>query len=482
MALSQIDYYSPLVTIATPFDQARFIASIPQDPAIAHPMLMRSPQRKLLITASLLFSAVLGFSKEIDLWFVPMSQEGPQTLGLLAWVKEHFPKDLPKGVTVAGNYGPPIYQDAQQKFIVQGRRGKPDVIEGVLEGMIAYQKAGLITPIDDLYNQWPEKDKFIPSTIKALMINGKLYGVPYNTNVRVLLYRKDILQKYNLQPPKTWEELLDDAATISAKEQGVAGLDLTTKSGSVRTFQEFISFFFQVNGGQNPFKYDEATQKWSINTTPEKLGQVLAFYHDAFFKAMMVLVVLFGSLGAYALSRFSLRGKNLLMMSTLLPQFFPYVLILIPFYVLMSNLGLVDTHIGLILTHTSITLPFAIWMLTGYFNAIPKELDQAALIDGCSRLGVLFRIIYPTALPGLVVAGFFAFVVSWGDYLFVSILSQSENTQTLPIALQSFMNSLQVKWGMIIAGTVVAILPTILFFSLVQRRLVAGLTAGAIKN
>jgi multiple sugar transport system permease protein len=198
--------------------------------------------------------------------------------------------------------------------------------------------------------------------------------------------------------------------------------------------------------------------------------------------SVMLLVVLLGSLGAYALSRFALRGKSWLMMSTLLPQFFPYVLILIPFYVLMSNLGLVDTHIGLILTHTSITLPCAIWMLTGYFNAIPKELDQAALIDGCSRLGVLFRIIYPTALPGLVVAGFFAFVVSWGDYLFVSILSQSQNTQTLPIALQSFMNSLQVKWGMITAGTVVAIVPTILFFTLVQRRLVAGLTAGAVKN
>jgi ABC-type glycerol-3-phosphate transport system permease component len=214
------------------------------------------------------------------------------------------------------------------------------------------------------------------------------------------------------------------------------------------------------------------------------INNVFRFLVNSFLIAgsVMLLVVLLGSLGAYALSRFSLRGKNWLMMSTLLPQFFPYVLILIPFYVLMSNLGLVDTHIGLILTHTSITLPFAIWMLTGYFNAIPKELDQAALIDGCSRLGVLFRIIYPTALPGLVVAGFFAFVVSWGDYLFVSILSQSENTQTLPIALQAFMNSLQVKWGMITAGTVVAILPTILFFSLVQRRLVTGLTAGAVKN
>ena len=169
------------------------------------------------------------------------------------------------------------------------------------------------------------------------------------------------------------------------------------------------------------------------------------------------------------------------MMLALMPQFFPYVLILIPFYVLMSNLGLVDSHLGLILTHTSITLPFALWMLTGYFNAIPRDLDQAALIDGCSRLGVLFRIIYPIAIPGMVVAGFFAFVVSWGDYLFVSILSQSHETQTLPIGLQTFMSSLQVKWGLITAGTVIAIVPTIVFFAIVQRRLVAGLTAGAVK-
>jgi len=101
--------------------------------------------------------------------------------------------------------------------------------------------------------------------------------------------------------------------------------------------------------------------------------------------SVMVLTVFLGSLGAYSLSRFRLKGKNLFMMAALLPQFFPYVLVLIPFYVLMSNLNLVDSHIGLILTHTSLTLPFALWMLTGYFNAIPRELDQAALIDGCSR-------------------------------------------------------------------------------------------------
>ena len=198
--------------------------------------------------------------------------------------------------------------------------------------------------------------------------------------------------------------------------------------------------------------------------------------------SVMVLVVFIGSLGAYALSRFPLKGKRLFMMAALLPQFFPYVLVLIPFYVLMSKLGLVDNRFGVILTHTSITLPFALWMLTGYFNAIPRELDQAALIDGCSRLGVLFRIIYPVAIPGLVVAGFFAFVVSWGDYLFVSILSQSNTTQTLPIGLQTFMSSLEVRWGLITAGTVLAIVPTVVFFSIVQRRLVSGLTAGAVKS
>jgi len=214
-----------------------------------------------------------------------------------------------------------------------------------------------------------------------------------------------------------------------------------------------------------------------------RIANLTTFLVNSFIIAItvMLLVVFIASLGAYALSRFRLRGRNIFMMLALTPQFFPYVLILIPFYVLMSNIGLVDSHLGLILTHTSITLPFALWMLTGYFSAIPRDFDQAALIDGCSRLGVLFRIIYPIAIPGMVVAGFFAFVVSWGDYLFVSILSQSPETQTLPIGLQTFMSSLQVKWGLITAGTVIAIVPTIVFFAIVQRRLVAGLTAGAVK-
>jgi len=238
----------------------------------------------LPIIAALAATASVGFAAELDLWFTPLSSEGPMKAPLTKWLKESLPKELP-GVTVADNYGPPIYQDGQQKFVVQGRKGKPDVIESVLEGMIAYQRAGLLAPIDDLFDKWPDKDQFIPSTIKALTLNGKLYGVPYNTNVRVLLYRKDLFEKYGLTPPKTWDDFLQDAATISSKESGVAGLGLTTKNGSVRTFQEFISFFFEVNNGENPYKYDEAGKKWVMNTTPEKLAQVLKLYTDFFFAA-----------------------------------------------------------------------------------------------------------------------------------------------------------------------------------------------------
>jgi ABC-type glycerol-3-phosphate transport system substrate-binding protein len=236
----------------------------------------------LPIVAALATTMSVGFAAELDLWFTPMSTEGPMKEPMLKWMKDTLPKELP-GVTVGDNYGPPIYQDGQQKFIVQGRKGKPDVIEAVLEGMIAYQRAGLLAPIDELFDKWSDKDQFIPSTIKALTLNGKLYGVPYNTNVRVLLYRKDLFQKYGMTPPKTWDEMLQDAAAISAKESGVSGLGLTTKNGSVRTFQEFISFFFQVNNGENPYKYDDASKQWAMNTSPEKLGQVLKLYSDCFF-------------------------------------------------------------------------------------------------------------------------------------------------------------------------------------------------------
>ncbi|MBV8588179.1 MAG: sugar ABC transporter substrate-binding protein [Verrucomicrobia bacterium] len=244
--------------------------------------MVLSKSRSLLLAVTFLATVSLVPAKELTVWFTPWAANGPLKPVGLAWVKDKLPSYLPKDVTIGSDYGPPIYQDGQQKFLVQGRRGSPDVIESVLEGLISYVRAGLIEPVDEQFDKWPDKSQFFDSVIKALTINGKLYGVPYNTNVRVLLYRKDLFQKYNLSVPKTWEELLKDASTISEKESGVAGLGLCTKQGSVRAFQEFISFFFQVNNGENPFAYDEAAKKWKVSTTPEKLTEVLQLYHNAF--------------------------------------------------------------------------------------------------------------------------------------------------------------------------------------------------------
>lgn len=215
-----------------------------------------------------------------------------------------------------------------------------------------------------------------------------------------------------------------------------------------------------------------------------KRRDFLGYFGNSLLIALTVslLTTLLSSLGAYGLSRFALRGKPVFLLTALLPQFFPYVLMLIPFYILMFRFGLVGTHLGIILAHTSITLPFTFWMLTGYFNGIPKELDQAALLDGCSRLGALFRVVMPIAVPGLLVAGFFSFTVSWSDYLFASVLSQGNATATLPIGLQTFLSSIQVRWGLITAGTVLVITPTVVLFAVVQRRLVSGLTTGAVKS
>lgn len=224
-------------------------------------------------------------AQELTLWYSPLVYENPARAPLAAWVEENAPSYLPEGYTLAQDYGPPTYSEVEQRYIVQARSGKPDVVEGVLENMIALQKAGLIQPVTEEFEGWDEQDQFIPSTIDALTIDGELYGLPYNSNARVLLYRKDILEKHGLEVPRTWEDLLTVASTITANEPDMYGLGLTTAAGSPRTFQEFISFFFQVNGGENMFARDEGSDRWTLNTTPEILTRVLELYEDSYFAA-----------------------------------------------------------------------------------------------------------------------------------------------------------------------------------------------------
>lgn len=242
---------------------------------------------KYLLVSSVILGATFwsaSLAQEMTLWYSPLVYENPARAPLEKWVEEHAPEYLPEGYTLARDYGPPTYSEVEQRYIVQARSGKPDVVEGVLENMIALQKAGLIQPVTEQFESWEEKDKFVPSTIDALTIDGELYGLPYNSNARVLLYRKDILEKHGLEVPSTWEELLSVAQAITENEPEMYGLGLTTAAGSPRTFQEFISFFFQVNGGENMFAQGEG-DGWTVNTTPETLTRVLQLYHDLYFGA-----------------------------------------------------------------------------------------------------------------------------------------------------------------------------------------------------
>lgn len=193
------------------------------------------------------------------------------------------------------------------------------------------------------------------------------------------------------------------------------------------------------------------------------------------------LTLLVTILAGYALSRFRIRGGRQFLLAVLASWMFPYVLILISFYYIMLALNLTDTILGIVLTHSVLSISFCVWILKAYFDGIPKELDDAALIDGSSRIGTLFKIILPISSPGIAVAAFFAFMVSWGDFLFVSILSRSPATRTLPLILQAFRSTLELRWGVIVTATVICIIPTVALFAFVQRWLVEGLTAGAIK-
>ena len=186
--------------------------------------------------------------------------------------------------------------------------------------------------------------------------------------------------------------------------------------------------------------------------------------------------------GAYGLSRFKIKGKNIIIMGVFSTQMFPYVLLIIPIYIIIYSIKLLDTVTGVVLSQIILILPFCMWMLKGYFDNISEDIDNASKIDGCNIFQRLFYVIIPIAAPGIMVAAFYSFVVSWGDYLIVSIITQSQRTATLTLVLQRLSASLLVRWGQVAAATTLTIIPTILLFAIVQKGLVEGLTSGATKE
>lgn len=194
------------------------------------------------------------------------------------------------------------------------------------------------------------------------------------------------------------------------------------------------------------------------------------------------LTLAVGILAAYSLSRFEYPGRQTLLMSFLATQMLPLVLILIPFFLLMFSLNLIDSYLGIIVAHSVGGVPLGTWLLKGYFDDIPTSLDEAAKMDGCSRLDILWRIIVPMSLPGIAVAGFYTFILSWNDYLLVSILSQTAATRTLPFGLQLFQSQNSVAWELLLTAATVTMIPVVVLFAVVQSYVVEGLASGGMKG
>lgn len=186
---------------------------------------------------------------------------------------------------------------------------------------------------------------------------------------------------------------------------------------------------------------------------------------------------------AYALTRLRFRGKRWLLIGILASQMFPPVIIIIALYTLYRDLGLLDTYFGLILSFTSFSLPFSIWMMAGFVETIPHEIEDAAQVDGCTRLQVLWQIVLPLILPGLVAVGLFSFLNAWNNLIFALSLTSNQDMRTIPPGfLLTYVGEFQYKWSDMFAGAVIVTLPTVILFIGLQRFLIKGLTAGAVKG
>ncbi|MFF8375904.1 carbohydrate ABC transporter permease [Streptomyces sp. NPDC015661] len=202
--------------------------------------------------------------------------------------------------------------------------------------------------------------------------------------------------------------------------------------------------------------------------------------------AATVFSVAVAIVAAYAVSRYDFRGRRVFAVTVLSTQMFPGILFLLPLFLIYVNIGnatgiaLFGSRGGLVLTYLTFSLPFSIWMLTGYFDSIPRELDEAAQVDGCGPVGALFRVIVPAALPGIVAVAVYAFMTAWGEVLFASVMTD-DTTRTLAVGLQGYATQNDVYWNQVMAASLVVSVPVVAGFLLLQRYLVAGLTAGAVK-
>lgn len=198
--------------------------------------------------------------------------------------------------------------------------------------------------------------------------------------------------------------------------------------------------------------------------------------------AVTVICVVVGSVAAYSFARMQFAGHSNLLYVLLISYTLPPIMLLVPLYSIMGDLGLTDTLQGLIIVYSALIMPFAVWIMRGYFQTIPRELEEAAMTDGCTRLSAFGRIILPLSVPGLVATSLFCFLLSWEEFLIALIFTSSPQAKTIPVAIAEFTGRHAIDFGMMATGGVIAAIPPMLIALVFQRYLISGLSSGAIKG
>jgi arabinogalactan oligomer / maltooligosaccharide transport system permease protein len=192
--------------------------------------------------------------------------------------------------------------------------------------------------------------------------------------------------------------------------------------------------------------------------------------------------VVLAAIGGYAFSRFNFVGRKTGMLAIMTTQMFPATMLLLPLYILIAKLHLINTFFGLMILYSSTALPFCIWQMKGFYDTIPASLEEAARIDGCSRFQAFYRIILPLASPALVITALFSFMSSWSEYIVAAQILQDTELFTLPLGLKSFQASMSTQWGLYAASSILVSIPVVILFISLSRYLVSGLTLGAVKE
>lgn len=196
----------------------------------------------------------------------------------------------------------------------------------------------------------------------------------------------------------------------------------------------------------------------------------------------MVVDMLIGTLTAYSLTRFHYKGRKLILISVLAAYCVPPIMLMLPLYKIVNAFGMPESHIGVIIAHLTVTLPFSVWLLVSFFKKLPKEINEAAVMDGAGEMQVFLKIELPLCVSGVLSTGIMAFIMSWNEFLLSSVLISKESMKTLTVGLANYISSTHIDWGIIMALGTITTIPVIILFALVQKYFVEGMTAGAVKG